>query len=99
MDEIRERLAKGPAKLRIAVQLAAAGDVVDDSTIQWPDDRPQVEFGTLDLVSVEPNNEAEQRQIIFDPIPRVDGIDPSGDPLLEPRSAVYLMSGRRRTSQ
>jgi len=33
--------------------------------------------------------------IIFDPIPRVDGIDASDDPLLELR-AVYLLSGRRR---
>jgi catalase len=26
----------------------------------------------------------------------VDGIEPSGDPLLELRAAVYLLSGRRR---
>jgi len=43
-----------------------------------------------------PNNEAEQRQIVFDPIPRVDGIESSADPLLEPRATVYLLSGRRR---
>jgi catalase len=40
----------------------------------------------------------EQKQTIFDPIPRVDGIEPSDDPLLELRAAVYLMSGRRRRS-
>jgi catalase len=34
--------------------------------------------------------------MIFDPIPRVDGIDPSDDPLLELRAAIYLLSGRRR---
>jgi catalase len=95
-DEIKERLAKGPAKLHIAVQLSEAGDIVDDSTVQWPDERPQVEFGTLELVNVVPNNDAEQRQLIFDPIPRVDGIDSSGDPLLEPRAAIYVTSGRRR---
>ena len=95
-DEIRERLARGPAKLHIAVQLAAAGDVVDDSSVHWPADRPQVEFGAIELTSVVPNDEAEQRHIIFDPIPRVDGIDPSADPLLEPRASVYLLSGRRR---
>jgi catalase len=39
---------------------------------------------------------AEQKRIIFDPIPRVDGIDPSADPLLELRAAIYLLSGRRR---
>ncbi len=44
------------------------------------------------------DNAAEQKQIIFDPIPRVDGIEPSDDPLLELRAAVYLLSGRRRRS-
>jgi len=31
-----------------------------------------------------------------DPIPRVDGIEASADPLFEPRANIYLMSGRRR---
>ena len=95
-DEVRERLMKGPAKLEITVQLAEAGDVVDDSTVHWKEDRPQVAFGSIEVTSVVPHNQAEQRHIIFDPIPRVDGIEPSADPLLEPRAAVYLMTGRRR---
>ena len=37
-----------------------------------------------------------QRKMIFDPVPRVDGIDPSGDPLTDVRSEIYLLSGRRR---
>ena len=97
-DDIRQRLARSPVKLRIVVQLAGPGDVVDNSTIHWPADRPQIEFGIVELNDVAPENEAEQRHIIFDPIPRVDGIDPSGDPLLEPRADVYLASGRRRRS-
>lgn len=95
-DEIRQRVGKGPLEFRIEVQLSAAGDRVDDSTVHWPKDRPQIEFGTIELTSVVANNDAEQRQIIFDPIPRVDGIGSSGDPLLEPRANVYLASGRRR---
>lgn len=95
-DEIRERIARGPVKLRIAVQLAEKGDVVDDSTIHWPANRQQVEFGVVELTGIAQNNDAEQRHIIFDPIPRVDGIESSGDPLLEPRAAIYLASGRRR---
>ena len=38
----------------------------------------------------------ERRKIIFDPVPRVDGIDPAGDPLTEVRSEISLLSGRRR---
>jgi catalase len=48
---------------------------------------------------VVPDNEAQQRHIIFDPIPRVDGIDPSADPLLAPRADVYLATGRRRRTR
>ena len=95
-DDLRDTLARGPVAMRIAVQMAAAEDIVNDATVQWPDDRPVVEFGTMELMNVLQNSAAEQRHIIFDPIPRVDGIDPSGDPLLEPRASVYLMSGRRR---
>src|SRR5882672_2377949 len=48
------------------------------------------------LTSTVANQVHEQKQIIFDPIPRPDGIEPSDDPLLELRAAVYLISGRRR---
>jgi catalase len=95
-DELKERIAKEAIHYRILVQLSADGDVVDDSTIQWPEDRPQVELGTIELTSLTPSNDAEQQHIIFDPIPRVDGIESSGDPLMQARADVYLASGRRR---
>jgi catalase len=53
-------------------------------------------FGEISLNKIAPNNATEQQHIIFDPIPRVDGIEASADPLFEPRANVYLMSGRRR---
>src|SRR5215813_10591883 len=95
-DELSQRLAAGPIKFEIIIQLGEEGDVVDNATIQWPEDRKQLKFGELTLNALAPDNEAEQRQIIFDPIPRVDGIETSGDPLMEPRATVYLLSGRRR---
>jgi catalase len=98
-DEIRARLAKGTVKMRIAVQVAGEEDVVKDSTVHWPKDRPEMQFGRVELMSEIQNNDAEQRHIIFDPIPRVDGIEVSGDPLLEPRASVYLMSGRHRRNK
>lgn len=95
-DEIAARVAKGPIAFRVAVQLANPGDVVDDATSHWPEDRPHLALGTLTLTARVKDDDVEARRIIFDPIPRVDGIEPAGDPLLEPRAAVYLMSGRRR---
>jgi catalase len=95
-DELSERIAKGPVKFRILVQLANDEDTVDDATIHWPENRTLLELGAVVLTDLVADNAHEQKQIIFDPIPRVDGIDPSADPLLELRAAIYLLSGRRR---
>lgn len=95
-DEIRERIAKGPVNFEIKVQIANAGDIVDDATAPWPEDRAIISFGKLSLTAFAPEQQQEQKKIIFDPIPRVDGIEASADPLLELRAAIYLMSGRRR---
>jgi catalase len=95
-DELLDRLKREPIKFRIAVQLAESGDQVNDSTVHWPEDRPQQEFGEVILTEQVPPDDPESRRIIFDPIPRVDGIDASDDPLIEVRSAIYLISGRRR---
>ena len=95
-DEIKERVAKEPVRFRIIVQLAEDGDSIDDATVRWPEARPQLAFGEIILQEITPNNAGVQQQIIFDPIPRVDGIEASADPLFEPRANIYLMSGRRR---
>lgn len=98
IDDIQQRVTRNPVKFRIVVQLAEEGDVTNDATVRWPELRPQISFGELTISAVAPNNAAEQQQVIFDPIPRVDGIEASTDPLFEPRANVYLMSGRRRRS-
>jgi catalase len=95
-DEIKERMAAGPIKFKIAVQLANETDEVNNATVHWPEDREVLEIGTLVLTAPVADDAAEQKHTIFDPIPRVDGIDPSDDPLLELRAAIYLISGRRR---
>jgi catalase len=98
-DEIADRIAKGGTRMRIMVQLAADDDVVNDATVHWPKDRPEIDFGTIEMTGILPENETEQQHIIFDPLPRVDGIEPSDDPLLNVRADIYLASGRRRRSQ
>jgi catalase len=94
--ELSERLAKGPVGFRVLVQLAEAGDKVTDATAPWPETRSLVEFGTLAITERQDELAPELRKIIFDPDPRVDGIDSAGDPLTAVRSDVYLLSGRRR---
>jgi catalase len=96
LDELGERLASGPVKYRIVVQLAGEGDKVDDATEVWPDDRPTIELGTLLITNKVADNDAAQRALAFDPLHLVEGIEPSDDPLLEVRSAAYAISRRRR---
>ncbi len=95
-DELKERIGKEPVKFRIVIQLAKEGDITDDATVRWPEDRALLTLGEISLTATAPDNPAEQQRLIFDPIPRVDGIEASADPLFEPRANVYLLSGRRR---
>jgi catalase len=95
-DELTERIARGPISFQILVQVANDTDIVDDATVHWPEERPLINLGRIVLTAPVAENAREQKKIIFDPIPRVDGIDPSDDPLLELRAAIYLLSGRRR---
>ena len=95
-EELAKRITRDPIGFQIFVQVADAGDIVDDATVHWPEERPLVNLGRMTLTAPVAENAREQKRIIFDPIPRVDGIDPSDDPLLELRAAIYLLSGRRR---
>jgi catalase len=95
-EEIDRRLARGPIRLGVFVQLAGAGDDVTDASVTRPEGRAEVPFGTITLTARVDDQEPERRKIIFDPVPRVDGMEPSGDPLTEVRSEIYLLSGRRR---
>jgi catalase len=95
-DEIAERVAKAPVRFEVKGQIADDADTVDDATVRWPESRKIVSLGAIELTEFVPESAAEQQHIIFDPIPRVDGIEASDDPLLELRAAAYLISGRRR---
>jgi catalase len=95
-DEIGQRLAKGPVKLGVFVQMAESGDDVSDASVPWPASRTEIPFGTIALTARVDDQVPERRKIIFDPLPRIDGIDSSGDPLTAVRADIYLLSGRRR---
>lgn len=95
-EELQKRVEEEPVIFCVMAQLAEEGDDVNDATVHWPERRPLVELGTVKVETVLPDNAKEQKRIIYDPIPRVEGIEPSDDPLLEMRAAIYLISGRER---
>jgi catalase len=70
-----------------------------DPTLPWPPDRRTIDAGTLTLTTIETEAAGNARDINFDPLVLPDGIEPSDDPLLSARSAVYAASYRARTGQ
>ena len=95
-DEIAERVKARPVRFQILIQIADEGDVTNNVAVRWPESRTLLNVGTIELTALMPDNAKEQQHLIFDPVPRVDGIEASADPLFELRAAVYLISGRRR---
>jgi len=96
-DELETRLRSGPAVYRLLLQLAEAGDPTDDVTALWPETRPLVELGRLEVTSISPTSAADERRLVFDPSNRADGIDLSADPILLVRSAAYSVSYDHRS--
>src|SRR6516225_6202676 len=92
-DEIAQRLAKGPVKIGVFVQMAEPGDDVANASVPWPDSRKEIPFGAITLTARVDDQTPERRKIIFDPDPRVEGIESSGDPLTDVRADLYLLSG------
>jgi len=95
-NEIQTRIIDGPVSFKLLAQVAEDGDKTDDATVHWPEDRKIVELGTIKIDKVETDNDEKQKTIMFDPIPRLEGVEPSDDPLLDMRASVYLQSGRIR---
>lgn len=98
-EELESRLkGDGNIVFKLKAQVAAEGDRTDDATVLWAEEREVVELGEVRVErveGVESSLEGEKR-VIFDPVPRVEGIESSGDPLLDVRATLYLLSGRER---
>lgn len=98
--DLTQKLAAGPLRWRLMLTLGAPGDPTDDATQAWPDDRRQVDAGTL--VIERASSQADGgvcRDVNFDPTVLPSGIAASNDPLLAARSAAYAVSYQRRTRE
>jgi catalase len=91
-DELRARLAGGPVRFTLQVQIAGAGDNPDDPTVAWPSSRDVVTVGTLELTELV----TEPAVLVFDPTALTDGIELSNDPILKFRAGAYSVSVERR---
>jgi catalase len=95
-EEIAARLAAGPVRYRLEVQVAADGDDPNDPTTDWP--RAFFDAGTLEVTGLDPEREQNGEIVVFDPTRVVDGIGLSEDPILLYRAGAYTESVNRRVS-
>ncbi len=97
VDELPQRLAKGPVRFRLMAQLAAPDDQTKDPTQPWPADRKVVDLGTITLIKAAADNTAAQKALLFLPSNLTDGIEVSDDPLIDARDQAYAVSFSRRS--
>lgn len=95
-EELAERLAEGPARFELCLQLAGEDHALDDPTAVWSDEQELVVAGTLELTATIPDPEADGDVIVFDPTRVPEGIELSDDPVLHMRPHAYSVSVERR---
>jgi catalase len=98
-DALIRQMRRGPLQWRLMLTVGIARNPVLDATLPWPDDRRTIDAGTLTLTGIETEKRGNARDVNFDPLVLPDGIEPSDDPLLSARSAVYAASYRARTGE
>ncbi len=98
-EDLMAALRRQPLQWHLIVTLGQPGDPTNDATIAWPADREEVDVGTLSVNRLVGEDEGVCRDINFDPLVLPDGIEPSDDPLLSARSAVYSSSFTRRAGE
>jgi catalase len=97
--EITERLARGPVRFTLEVQIAGAGDDPHDPTARWAKDRERVTAGALEISGEAPDGPPGGEPFVFDPMRLTDGIEPSNDPILRYRPGAYSESVERRSAE
>jgi catalase len=96
-DDIAARVAAGPVRFALEVQLAAPADPIDDPTFPWRKDRETVTAAHIELTGLDTTREHDGDVLVFDPTRVVPGIDLSNDPILNYRRDAYSESVLRRS--
>jgi hypothetical protein len=72
LSELRQRIARGPIAWDLVFSLGEPGDPTDDLTKAWPDDRPTVTVGRLELDRLH-EDQVALHALVFDPTVRPPG--------------------------
>jgi catalase len=90
--ELEDRLKGWPARFMLMMTIGEEGDALDDPTKPWPGTRIRVAMGTLTLIKVAEDQEADGERISFNPCRLAPGIEASNDPILKARRCAYEVS-------
>jgi len=98
-DDLRQRVASGQVAFNFNLEIAQAGDKLDNATLPLPEGRKKVTLGQLKVTSVSPDAGGSCLTINFDPNRMPKGVEGLGDPMLAARSAPYAVSMGRRLGE
>lgn len=95
-EELKARLAAGPAEFELVAIVGEDSDPTDDPTARWPEEeRQSVSLGTLEIGALE--DEATCDATMFDPTNLPKGIaGPDKDQIFPARTPAYAVSFSRR---
>ena len=95
-QELRDRLAAGPATFSLMLSIGEGGDDFNNSSRAWSFQRRRIFMGTMTIDRVADDQWTDNEHLSFNPCRLVDGIEPSDDPILLARRHIYEVSRLRR---
>ena len=94
-EEIKTHIAQKHIKFKMYAQVAEAGDVIEDPSIAWPDNRKRIRLGTIELKALADNTTEGDKALSFIPNNVPAGIE-TADLMLNFRSKAYPISVKER---
>jgi catalase len=95
-EELSTRLAGGPIRFDLEVQIAGRDDSTIDPSAPWASTQTAA-VGTLEITGLDTERERDGDIVVFDPMRVTDGIEPSDDPVLHFRTYAYSVSVKERS--
>ncbi len=98
-DDLIAQIAQHPQQWRLIVTIGQADDPTNDATLPWPEGRRHIDAGTVTIDHASSEDSGRCTAVNYDPLVLPPGIEPSDDPLLSARSAVYARSFTLRAEE
>jgi catalase len=98
-DDLIAQIAQHPQQWRLIMTIGQTDDPTNDATLPWPESRRQIDAGTITIDQASSEDSGRCTAVNYDPLVLPSGIEPSDDPLLSARSAVYARSFTLRAEE